>query len=74
MTGMSLFNLQELAKRRLVALLEFWAVLLPQRIVDEDLGDYVEDINRRRDRGETWQPGVRAFRPFFGPGSTQSGT
>ena len=65
MIEMSLFNLREVAAERPLNLLDLWAVFLPQRIVDEDLADYYEDIHRRRARGEFWQPGMRALAAVF---------
>lgn len=35
------------AQRRALTVLDRWAVWLPARVVKEDLGDYIEDINRR---------------------------
>jgi hypothetical protein len=39
--------------------LDRWAALLPQRVVNEDLGDYIEDINRRAAEGQRWLIWVR---------------
>lgn len=32
-------------------LIEIWATLLPMRVVSEDLGDYVDEVNRLRREG-----------------------
>ena len=57
-------NLLEVMRRRQVATmavrrgaartLDVWAVLLPSRIVNEELGDYLEDIHRRCAEGQRW--------------------
>lgn len=39
--------------------LDCWALILPARVVSEDLGDYLEDINRRARNGHRWRAYVR---------------
>jgi hypothetical protein len=43
------------------SVLDAWAVVLPQRIVDEDLGDYIEDINRRIQSGQRFLAWIRVI-------------
>jgi hypothetical protein len=45
----------------MVALLDGWAAILPMRVVNEDLGDYIEDIRRRARKGQRWQLCLRAI-------------
>jgi hypothetical protein len=40
-------------QRSLLQVLDSWSVLMPQRIVNEDFGDFREDINRRIARGQS---------------------
>ena len=37
---------------RATRLLDAWSALLPQRIVNEEVGDYVEDVRRRSAEGQ----------------------
>jgi hypothetical protein len=39
--------------------LDGWACILPARIRNEDLGDYIEDINRRIADGQGWRAYIR---------------
>ena len=41
--------------------LDRWARLLPTRIAKEDLGDYMEDVNRRVASGQRVRPWIRVF-------------
>jgi hypothetical protein len=48
--------------------LDLWAVLLPARIVNEDLGDYLEDIHRRIAAGQRWCVYLRIVAAIFWTG------
>jgi hypothetical protein len=41
-----------LSQRRAQNILDTWAIFLPARSVNEELGDYLEDINRRATAGQ----------------------
>lgn len=53
--------------------LEVWSALLPVRIANEDLGGYIEDINRRQAAGQKWLPLVRAVMAVFWTGANTIG-
>ncbi|MFZ0773456.1 MAG: hypothetical protein WCA49_19560 [Candidatus Sulfotelmatobacter sp.] len=42
------------SKTSALRLLDAWGAILPIRIAKEDLGDYMEDIGRRADKGQQW--------------------
>lgn len=48
--------------------LDLWAAVLPARIVNEDLGDYLEDIVRRRAAGQRWCVYLRVASAIFWTG------
>jgi hypothetical protein len=54
--------------RRAATFLDGWAVIMPQRIVNEELGDYIEDINRRAGEGQRWRVAVRVLAAMFWTG------
>jgi hypothetical protein len=49
-------------------MLDAWATLLPVRIANEDLADYIEDINRRIVRGQRALVHVRVAAAIFWTG------
>lgn len=49
-------------------MLDLWAVLLPARISNEVLGDYLEDIHRRAARGQRKLLYVRVLAAIFWTG------
>ena len=50
------------------AILEGWAAVLPARIVNEELGDYLEDIHRRVKAGQRSWVVVRVMTAIFWTG------
>lgn len=44
-----------------VTLLDGWGAFLPARIAKEELGDYIEDIDRRAEAGQRWLVWVRVI-------------
>lgn len=53
---------------RASAILEGWAAVLPARIVNEELGDYLEDIHRRVAAGQRSWVVVRVMAAIFWTG------
>lgn len=53
---------------RAVAILDGWAAMLPARIVNEDLSDYIEDIHRRCARGQRFRVWMRVASGMFWTG------
>jgi hypothetical protein len=51
-----------------IRLLDVWSCILPIRIAGEDLGGFVEDIDRRLKRGQTWRVGLCAISAIFWTG------
>lgn len=49
-------------------LLDAWSTLLPARVIKEDMGDFVEDINRRIALGQRVLPWVRCGAAIFWTG------
>ena len=47
--------LQHASRERAAAILDNFSVFIPQRISKEEIGDALEDINRRIAAGQTWQ-------------------
>jgi hypothetical protein len=60
-------------ERRAYVLLDYWAALLPARIANEDLGDYLEDITNRAAAGQTWAVYLRIFAAVFWTGVNATG-
>ncbi|MBI4450270.1 hypothetical protein HY634_04375 [Candidatus Uhrbacteria bacterium] len=52
-------------KRRVQSVLEAWTAVLPPRILNEDFGDWVEDLNRRLARGQKWLVWLRVCACVF---------
>src|SRR6266536_1382434 len=52
-------------KTRAAGVLDSWAALLPQRVVNEEIGDYLEDIRRRAAEGQRLNIGVRVISAIF---------
>jgi hypothetical protein len=50
---------------RIASALDVWGGLLPIRIANEDLGEFLEDINRRIDEGQRVMPYVRTASALF---------
>jgi hypothetical protein len=55
------------------ALIDTWGVWLPQRIVNEELGDYLEDIDRRIGQGQKWGVRIRIVAAMFWTASNAIG-
>lgn len=58
----------KVSAQRLSVLLDAWAAILPPRIVNEDLGDYLEDIHRRCAAGQRWCVYLRVAAAIFWTG------
>jgi hypothetical protein len=59
---------RSLTQGRVHNILDIWAALLPIRISNEILGDYLEDISRRAARGQRLMPLVRMLSTIFWTG------
>ena len=60
LTGRVCWRLDPVARAaRAAAILDAWGEILPARITDEDLGDFVEDVRRRAQRGQRVRVWVR---------------
>ena len=46
------FTRRQVIHQRAVRFVDVWSAVLPQRIVDEELGDFMEDVSRRIAKGE----------------------
>jgi hypothetical protein len=55
-------------RRVAASVLDVWAIFLPQRIVNEDLADYLQDINRRIAKGQRWKAYLRVVAAIFWTG------
>ena len=51
--------------RKVASVLDGWAIVLPARIVTEELGDYLEDINRRALEGQRFRLCLRMVAAMF---------
>jgi len=49
-------------------ILDTWSLFLPVRLVNEEIGDYLEDINRRLVHGKTWCIYLRVASAIFWTG------
>ena len=54
--------------RHAARVLDGWSIVLPSRIVKEELGDYLEDINRRAAAGQRFPVYLRLFAAMFWTG------
>ena len=59
-----IFDYVERARRTHIVM-DFWGALLPARVVKEDLGDYIEDINRRALAGQRFGLYLRVAAAMF---------
>ena len=48
-------------KLRINGAIDWFSIFIPRRIADEELGDALEQINERLDRGERWKPITQAI-------------
>lgn len=55
-------------QQRIANILDGWATILPKRVVNEELGDYLEDISKRIAAGQTWKPRLRLLSAIFWTG------
>jgi len=51
-----------------LSILDAWAAVLPARIVNEDLGDYIDDISRRKAAGQRFLVCLRVVAAMFWTG------
>jgi hypothetical protein len=61
------------ATRKAANVLDGWAILLPARVFKEDLGGYLEDINRRADEGQRFRLYLRVLAAMFWTGVNSFG-
>ena len=54
--------------RHIETILDTWAAILPVRIANEDLADYLEDICRRCDAGQSGRVYIRTLATVFWTG------
>lgn len=54
--------------QRAYDILDAWSVILPHRVVTEEIGDYLEDITRRIALGQRWRPRLRIAAAIFWTG------
>jgi hypothetical protein len=55
-------------RERVCSLLDCWSALLPTRIAQEDLGDFIEVIMRRIDAGQRWRVYLNVASAIFWTG------
>jgi hypothetical protein len=51
--------------RRAASFLDTWGIILPARVFNEELGDYIEDISRRAARGQRVKVYLRVAAAIF---------